>query len=118
MLACMANTASECFNRRTLACILIIICFSCSQSNDRKYFNAGTKKSASGDYAGAIADYDRAIQINPNYVKAYNNSGIAKDALKDQAGAIADYDKAIELNPLYAKAYTNRTEVESLRAAR
>jgi tetratricopeptide (TPR) repeat protein len=55
--------------------IVVIICSSCSQSSERRYLNAGNKKNASGDYAGAIADFDRAIKIDPNLVKAYNNRG-------------------------------------------
>ena len=45
------------------------------------------------DYKGAIADYTKAIEIDPNYADAYNNRGIAKDELKDYKGAIADYTK-------------------------
>ncbi|HPD33768.1 MAG TPA: tetratricopeptide repeat protein, partial [Candidatus Kapabacteria bacterium] len=50
------------------------------------------------DYKGAIADYDKAIGINPNYSKAYKNRGIAKEKLGDKAGAQQDYEKYNELN--------------------
>ncbi len=56
----------------------------------------------------AISDYNKAIEINPNDASAYSNRGIAKFKLKDYYGAIADYTKAIELNPNYASAYNNR----------
>ena len=61
-----------------------------------------------GDYQGAIADYDKAIERNPRFAVAYNNRGNAKSTLEDHQGAIADYDKAIKFNPKYAKAYKNR----------
>ena len=61
-----------------------------------------------GDYEGAIADYDRAIEINPQHANAYNNRGIAKNKMGDYEGAIADYDRAIEINPQYTIAYNNR----------
>ena len=57
------------------------------------------------DYNGAISDYTKAIEINPNYAKAYYNRGLTKRNLKDFNGAISDYTKAIEINPNYAKAY-------------
>ncbi len=50
------------------------------------------------DYAGAIDDYNKAIELNPNYAIAYYNRGGAKYDLKDYAGAIEDYNKAIELD--------------------
>ena len=61
-----------------------------------------------GDYRGAIADYNKAIELNPNDADAYVNRGVAKHHLEDYRGAIADYSKAIELNPNVAVAYYNR----------
>jgi len=56
-----------------------------------------------GDHRRAIADYDRAVEINPEYPEAYNNRGGAYGALGDQRRAIADYDRAIEINPEYPR---------------
>ncbi len=64
-----------------------------------------------GDYQGAIADYNRAIEIDPNYVAAYNNRGLAYDDLEEYQRAIADYNRAIKLDPNYAHAYYNRGNV-------
>jgi tetratricopeptide (TPR) repeat protein len=58
--------------------------------------------------AGAIVDYNKAIELNPDNSLAYNNRGAAKSNLGDKQGAIVDYDKAIELNPNYADAYYDR----------
>ena len=71
-------------------------------------FNSGVDKYKQGDYQGAIADYTKAIEINPQDVGAYTNRGIAKNGLKDYQGAIADYNKALEINPKDAIAYSNR----------
>ena len=60
------------------------------------------------EYEGAIKDYDKAIELDPNYALAYMNRGIAKAQLKQYSAAIADYDKAIELDPNFALAYHNR----------
>ena len=73
-----------------------------------EYFYRAYNKAKLEDYYGAIADYTKAIELNPNYADAYNNRGNAKENLKDYYGAIADYNKVIELNPNDADAYYNR----------
>ena len=72
------------------------------------YVDAGIEKGKSGDLQGAITDFNKAIEINPQDAYAYYNRGLAKSYLKDYQGAIADYNKAIEINPQDADAYTNR----------
>ncbi len=72
------------------------------------YFLVGTNKGNLGDYQGAIADFNKAIAINPQLAAAYNNRGVAKGGSGDYQGAIADYNKAIAINPQYADAYNNR----------
>jgi len=56
----------------------------------------------------AIADYDRAISIKPDYAGAYNNRGIARHEQKQLDEAIADFDKAISMKPDYAEPYWNK----------
>ena len=72
------------------------------------YNNRGIAKQAKGDLEGAIADFNRAIELNPRDAQAYNNRGNPKQDKGDLEGAIADYNRAIELDPKYAKAYYNR----------
>ncbi len=72
------------------------------------YYSRGNGNAKTRDYSGAIADYNKAIEINPRYAEAYNNRGLAKHKLKDYDGAISDFSKAIEINPRYGDAYTNR----------
>ena len=69
------------------------------------YLKWGAAKFGQGNHRGAIADYDRAIEIKPDYAEACFFRAGAKVVLGDYDGAIADCDRAIELKPDYAEAY-------------
>ena len=45
-------------------------------------YNSGVDKYEQGDYQGAIADYTKAIEINPKFALAYFNRGLAKDKFR------------------------------------
>jgi tetratricopeptide (TPR) repeat protein len=78
-----------------------------SQTAD-EYLNRGLAKYSILDYTGAINDYNKAIEINPEYAQAIYYRGIAKYELKDYKGAIRDYTRSIEINPNFAVAFYNR----------
>ena len=65
------------------------------------YFNKG-------EYDAAIADYTKAIELDPKDAIAYNNRGYAYLDKGEYDAAIADYTKAITINPKYALGYGNR----------
>lgn len=77
------------------------------------YINA-YRKHNSGDVDGAIADYDEAILLNPQYDEAYNNRGNVRRVIGDIEGAIADYSEAIRLAPKSAELYFNRSIARTL----
>jgi len=56
----------------------------------------------------AIAEFTKAIELDPNYADAYGRRGAAYSNKKDDDRAIADFTKAIELNPKFDLAYLNR----------
>ena len=64
--------------------------------------------SESDDNKGALADYDKAIRLNPNDAEAYLNRGMAYNKIGQYFAAIIDYDTAIRLKPDYAMAYYKR----------
>ena len=72
------------------------------------YFNNGIAKADLGNYEGAIADFDEAIEINPQHARAYYNRGTIKAHLDNYEGAIADYNEAIAINPQHTDAYFYR----------
>jgi len=72
------------------------------------FFNRGNAKRENRDLDGAIADYTRAIEINPKLLGAYGNRGYAKNVKGDLDGAIADYTRVIEINPKLSYSYCIR----------
>ncbi|MBP5625701.1 MAG: tetratricopeptide repeat protein, partial [Bacteroidales bacterium] len=72
------------------------------------YCNRGAAKASLKDFYGAIIDYNKAIELDPQKTAAYYNRGNAKNNLKNFDGAIDDYSKAIELDPKLKPAYNNR----------
>ncbi len=61
-----------------------------------------------GEFALALADYDRAVELKADDAIAFMNRGRAHYNLKAFDKASADYDKAIELDPKGSKAFYNR----------
>ena len=72
------------------------------------YNTRGIAKVAKGDFDGAIADYTRALELDPKFAAAYRRRGIAKQAKSDFDGAIADFNRALEFDPKLAMAYADR----------
>lgn len=66
--------------------------------------NAFIKK---GEIDGAIAEFEKALQVNANYAKSHNNLGyslLQKGRVDD---AIEEYEKAVKIDPDFADAYGN-----------
>jgi len=74
------------------------------------YNYRGNIRWSSKDYIGAIADYTKAIEIDPNFSDGviYTNRAGTKAHLNDYLGAVADYTKAIEIDPNDAYVYRSR----------
>jgi tetratricopeptide (TPR) repeat protein len=70
--------------------------------------NRGAAYITKGENGRAIADYSKAIEINPRHASAYYNRGAAFRARGEIDRALADYTQAIEINPRYANAFLSR----------
>ena len=64
--------------------------------------------SAKGEYDRAIVDFNKAIQLKPDFDAAYNNRGLAYHDKDDYDRAIVDFNTAIKLKPNFAAPYSNR----------
>ena len=58
-----------------------------------------------GDYKDAIADYDIALDKNPNDAEAYYLRGLARESLKQPKEAIVDFDHVLDLDSEHKDAY-------------
>ena len=65
------------------------------------------------NFANAIDELDKAIEIDPSNAFGYLERGRAKEKLEDYQGAIDDYTKAIEIrdDDFYHENYTDTKQV-------
>ena len=59
-----------------------------------------------------MADYNKAIELNPKFTIAYINRGVTKCKLNDLEGGKAEFTKAIETDSTVSLAYYNRAVTE------
>jgi tetratricopeptide (TPR) repeat protein len=64
-----------------------------------------------GDFDTALADFDRAISLEPNNVENYDYRADTWLAKGELDRAIADHDRAIRINPRYIEGYCGRGSV-------
>ena len=69
---------------------------------------SGEEKWHTGDFQGALEDFDKLIKEEPNNAYAFFSRGSALLKLDKPQEAMDDTNKALELNPNIAKAYETR----------
>jgi tetratricopeptide (TPR) repeat protein len=94
--------------KKFLLLSLLTICLEGFSQTAIEWYNKGNEKLTSGDHAGSIRDYDRALVMDANFTDAYYNRGTSKLYLKNYSGAVDDFTKAIQLKPGFVSAYINR----------
>jgi Flp pilus assembly protein TadD/CHAT domain-containing protein len=68
----------------------------------------GYQKVINGDFIGAIASWDQALEIKPDLHEAWYNRGIVLVNLGRYEEAIASYDRALEIKPDFHQAWNGR----------
>jgi len=67
--------------------------------NEKGWYNRGVFLADAGDAPGAIASYQRAIEVSPTYAAAWNNlAGVLHDE-GDREGALTAFREAVQLAP-------------------
>jgi len=77
------------------------------------YFKLGDFYYEQGNCMKAIAEYTKAIGLNPTFYQAYNNRAYTNMRMQDYKDALPDLDKAIQLNPNYVNALMNRGDIHN-----
>ncbi|MFP6741085.1 MAG: tetratricopeptide repeat protein [Alphaproteobacteria bacterium] len=72
------------------------------------YYNRGLEYKRKGDYGQAIKDFDSAIVLRPDFVRAFNSRGVTYFEMGEHKLAIEGFDAAIEIMPDDASLRRNR----------
>jgi hypothetical protein len=72
------------------------------------HLNQGVSLYESGKYEEAVAEYTKAIELDPKLAAAYYNRGLAYFKMKQYDSALADFNKTLELNPKSSTAWVGR----------
>ncbi|MEH2285489.1 MAG: tetratricopeptide repeat protein [Nostoc sp.] len=72
------------------------------------WFYQGLSQAKTGDLLGAIASYDQAIELQPDFSEYWFNRGLTLFHLERFEEAIASYETATQLKPDFYKAWYNR----------
>lgn len=77
------------------------------------YFERGQAywRQGKNSWDKAVADYTRAIQLNPGHALASNNRGVIHEFRGEFELAFVDYNQAIEKHSSFAQAYVNRADI-------
>ncbi|MDE0427191.1 tetratricopeptide repeat protein [Candidatus Poribacteria bacterium] len=80
-----------------------------SRLAEAEVYNAhGIVYSENGEHDRATEVFDKAIELQPDYINAHYNRGLAYMRAGEVDKALADYSGAIQFKPNYAEAYSNR----------
>ena len=86
-----------------------------AQTSAKDYCERGSAKLDKDDMDGAIAEFNRAIILDPKNSEAFCGRGRAKCASGYINAALADLNRAIELNPKNSEAFRDRGRVKLIK---
>lgn len=59
-------------------------------------------------YEEILNDYNRVVELDPEFFYAFFNRGYVKCIIGDYWGSVSDYEKALEFEPMFSEAYYNK----------
>jgi tetratricopeptide (TPR) repeat protein len=90
----------------------------CNPTDPAIWDAVGSVRSYASHHRGALAAYDRAVELAPRQSHFLYNRASVRRFLGDLEGAEADYDRVIALKPSDFEAYLNRSELRVQTAVR
>ena len=103
----------NCMPLKTFALIVLVPFFTnCYSQTSKEFSDKAEVKLNAKDYAGAINEYNKALEIDSSAILFYQR-GNAKFNFQDYKGALEDCNKAIRIDASNAAFYTLRGEVKS-----
>ncbi len=72
------------------------------------FYNKGAVLDSLNHYEEALAEYEKAIRLNPDYASAWYNKGLDLYHLERHEEAIKAYEETIKQDPEYAAAWNNK----------
>ena len=93
----------------TLAAILLVSCPGMIFGQTlRDYYEKGEIEYQRGNYQKAIQEYEKAVDLDPNFAPVYNALGLAHQAMQDKLSDVVWFFKvAVDIDPQFADAYHN-----------
>jgi tetratricopeptide (TPR) repeat protein len=110
-----ADSSADCFSedieRRISGCTALIESGIEGQDLSLALSMRALAFSLKGQYATAIPDYDRAIEITPDFAVALNNRAWAYFRWGKAAEGLPDVEKSIRINPLSPHSFDTRAHI-------
>ena len=91
---------------------------SSEEISPQSHLRRGNAWYAKSEFDQAIAEYDRAIALDPRLADSYNSRGNARRAKGDLEGAHGDYSAALRVDPRQAAVYCNRGSLQRFEVTR
>ncbi len=104
----------ECYNQGDLSGAIInwSLTLTINPNEPNSYYSRAIVKDELYTWKSALKDYDKAIEIAPDFISALTNRGSLKDDNGDHKGAIEDYNKVLSFEKVdlenKQRAYFNR----------
>lgn len=74
----------------------------------KDWFDLGLKQASAEDFQGAVASWDKALELNPHLSEAWHNRGSALGRLEKYEEAIKSFNQAIKIAPEHYQAWNDR----------